>query len=242
MTAILFFECTNRVCYVYDYAEFAAKDSIAASPKACTTDITTTPVVPQSPDLIVPIIDNVVDKFWECRRYGELWDSSNPPSGFFDDCDDGSSIEAMTQRIHRQLVFDLVAETITEVYRSEDDDHFHCPDTYFVPKLATIRHKPEPPTTLDSLKPYVETQVLRQLKLRDAVPPSAPRWSSRRKQDMVDWLLVKELGEEEPGWVDYTAAEFDVKTQLVESLLELMLNDTVQAVQQAIQFRQMTVD
>lgn len=148
----------------------------------------------------------------------------------------------MTQRVHRQLVFDLVAETITEIYHSEDDDHLHCPDVYFIPKLATIRQKPEPPTTLDSLKPHVETQVLRQLRLRDAVPPSSPKWSSRRRQDVVDCLLVKELGEEEPGWVDYTAAEFDVKTQIVDSLMELMLTDTVQTIQQAIQFRQMTVD
>jgi len=141
-----------------------------------------------------------------------------------------SSSQAVSQRVHRRLVFDLAAETITEVYRSEDDDHLRCPNAYFVRKLATVRQKPEPPTTLDSLKPYVETRVLRQLRLHDVVPPSAPRWSSRRRQDAVDWLLVKELGEEEPGWVDYTAAEVDVKTQLVDSLMELMLTDTVETI------------
>ena len=227
---------------MYVYVEFLPKDTVASSLKALVTNVTTAPVLPQSPDLVIPIIDSIVGKFWECRRYGELWDSSNPPSGFFDDCDGGPGIEAATRRIHRRLVFDLVAETITEIYRCEDDDHSHCPDAYFIPKLATVRKKPEPPTTLDSLKPVVEAQVLRQLRLRDAVPLSAPKWSSRRKQDVVDWLLVKELREEEPGWVDYTAAEFDVKTQLVDSLMELLLNDTVQTVQQAIQFRQMTAD
>ena len=225
------------VCF---YVEFVAKDAVSSSGKTRVTDFTTVAVVPQSPHLIVPVIDKIVDNFWGCRRYGELWDSSDPPSGFFDDCDSGRSVEAATQRVHRRLVFDLVAETITEIYRSEDDDRSCCPDTYVNQKLATVRQRPEAPTTLDTLKPYVRAQVLRQLKLTDAVPPSVAKWSSRRKQDVVDWLLVKELGEEEPGWVDYSAAEFDVKTQIVDSLMELMLNDTVQTVQQAIQFRQMT--
>jgi len=222
------------------FAEFAAKDAVASSAKARVTDLTA-PIIPQSPDLVLPVIDGIVDEFWRCRRYGELWDSSNPPGGFFDDCDSGSDIEAVTQRVHRRLVFDLVAETITEIYHCEEEDHTCCPDAYFIPKLAVVRQKPEVPTTLDSLKPYVKTQVLRQLRLHNSVPPPAPKWSSRRKQDTVDWLLVKELGEEEPGWVDYTAAEFDAKTQIVDSLMELMLNDTVQTVQQAMQFRQMTV-
>jgi len=217
-----------------DYVEFVSKDAIA--PSANVPAVAS--AIPQSPDLILPVIDTIVDKFWECRRYGELWDSRNPPTGFFDDLERGPSVEALTQRIHRRLVFDLVAEAITEIYRCEEETR---PDACFIPKLATVRQKPEPPTTLDSLKPYVETQVLRQLGLRDVVRPSAPKWSSRRKQDVVDWLLVKELAEEEPGWVDYTAAEFDAKTQIVDSLMELMLNDTVQTVQQVMQFRQMTV-
>jgi len=51
--------------------------------------------------------------------------------------------------------------------------------------------------------------------------------------------LSVSLGEEEAGWVDYSAAEFDVKVQLVDSLMELMLNDTVQTIQQAMHYRQM---
>ena len=224
-------------------AELAAKDTVSSTVKAAMTDFTIPSVVPHSPDVIIPVINHIVDKFWECRRYGESWDSSNPPSDLFDDCDSGSSIDAVTQRIHRHLVFDLVAETITEIYRTEEDDqHSYCPDAFVIPKRATVWPRPEPPTTLDELKPHVETQVLRQLRLRDAVPPSAPKWTSCRKQDTVDLLLVKELGEEEPGWVDYTAAEFDAKNQLVDSLMELLLNDTVQTIQQAIQFRQMTVE
>ena len=181
--------------YLYVCAEFAAKGSIAAPVKAHFTDVTITPVIPQSPDDIIPIIHNIVDKFWECRRYGESWDSRNPSPWFFDDCDgDGLSIEAVTRRMHRRLVFDLVTETLTEIYRGENDDSIsHSHDVGFTSKLATVR--PQPPTMLDSLKPYVESHVLRQLKLRDVVPPPAPRWSSRRRQDAVDWLLVKELGE-----------------------------------------------
>jgi len=218
------------------------KDASTSSAKVEVNGVITAPVVPQSPELILPVINNIVDRFWDCRRYGELWDSTNPPSGFFDDCDSGPGIEAVTQRTHRRLVFDLVAETIAEIYRceNEDDERSYFRHACLVPKLAAVCQKPEPPTTLDLLKPQLEVAVLRQLKLRDVVPLSAPRWSSRRKVDAVDLLLVKELGEEEPGWVDYTAAEFDVKTQIVDALMEMLLMDTVQTVQQAVRFRQIT--
>ena len=220
--------------------ELILKDASTSSARVEVSDAVITPIVPQSLELIMPVIDNIVDRFWDCRRYGELWDSTNPPSGFFDDCNSGPSIKAATQHAHRRLIFDLVAETITEIYHCEDDDQSSSPDAYLVPKLAAVRQKPEPPTTLNALKPQVEAAILRQLKLRDVIPLSTPRWSSRRKLDMVDLLLVKELNEEEPGWVDYTAAEFDVKTQIVDALMEMLLIDTVQTVQQAVQFRQMT--
>ena len=221
--------------------ELIPKDTSTSSATAEVNDATTAPVVPQSPDVILPVVSDIVDTFWDCRRYGELWDSSNPPSGFFDDCASGPGIDAVAQRVHRRLIFDLVAETITEIYRSEEDDRSYSRGADLIPpRLAAVRQKPEPPTTLDMLKPCVEAEVLRQLKLRHAGPLSAPRWSSRRKLDMVDLLLVKELGEEEPGWVDYAAAEFDVKTQIVDALMEMLLTDTVQTVQQAIHFRQIT--
>jgi len=88
----------------------------------------------------------------------------------------------------------------------------------------------------------VGAEVLRRLGVHGVVPVPAPRWTARRKLDPVDLLLVKELGDEEPGWVDYSAAEIDVKTQLVDSLMDMLIADTMQAVQQAIRFRQISVD
>jgi len=221
-------------------AEFAPEDGLKSSSKVEAEGVGIAPVIPHTSDAILPVVDDIVNRFWECRRYGERWDCGSVPAGFFDDCGGGTSVEAAARRAHRRLMFDLIAETITEIYRHEDDSvGADC----FFPTPAKVRPKPpEAPTTLDLLKPRVEAQVLRQLKLRDAVPLTAPRWSSRRKQDMVDRLLVKELGHEEPGWVDYSTAEFDVKTQIVDSLMELLLNDTAQTVQQAMRFRQITVD
>ena len=238
-----FVQCDKKsFSFLCAYVELIPRETSTSSAKVEVNDTATAAIVPPSPDLILPVVDDIVDRFWDCRRYGESWDSSNPPSGFFDDCGSGPGIETETRRVHRRLVFDLAAEIITETYRSEEDDRSYCPDACFVPKPAAVRQKPEPPTTLDSLKPRVEAEVLRRLKLRDVVPLSVPKWSSRRKQDMVDLLLVKELSEEEPGWVDYTAAEWDVRTQLVDALMEMLLNDTVQTVQQAIRFRQITAD
>ena len=121
------------------------------------SDTTTPSFLPQSPELILPVVADIVDMFWDCRRYGEPWDSCNPPSGFFDDCESGPGIEAVAQRTHRRLVFDLVAEIIAETYRPEEDDHSNCPGVWSAPKLASVRQKPEPPTTLDALKPQVSS-------------------------------------------------------------------------------------
>ena len=52
------------------------------------------------------------------------------------------------------------------------------------------------------------------------------RWSQKRR-DRVDQILVRELHSEESAWTDYSADEANVKDQLTESLLDMMLLDTV---------------
>lgn len=45
--------------------------------------------------------------------------------------------------------------------------------------------------------------------------------------DYVDCLLIKELRDEEPGWVDYSEDEETVKIQTADEILDLLIDETV---------------
>ena len=53
-----------------------------------------------------------------------------------------------------------------------------------------------------------------------------PRWSQKRR-DRVDQILVRELHSEESAWTDYAQDEAEVKDQLSENILEVLVVDTV---------------
>ena len=48
-----------------------------------------------------------------------------------------------------------------------------------------------------------------------------------REIDFVDQILIRELREEEPGWVDYSKDEVGVKEKAADALLESLIDETV---------------
>lgn len=219
--------------------------SVASSAGNCDVQMAAT-VVPQSAEVIVPLIDEVVDTFWECRRYGEKWNISHPPANYFTDAEmAGVTLDIVSQRVHKKLLLDLVAEILSEIYAAEDDQEpssrrhhqqmrYQHGDWFDVTCVSTRRSmNRDPPTTVDALKPVVEKQVMRQLKVNKnsqnkTAVSSVFKWgATRRKHDSVDILLIHELRDEEPDWTDYSAEEFIVKMQLADSLFELLLSETV---------------
>jgi hypothetical protein len=152
------------------------------------------------------------------------------------------------------------------MYQCETDEHENADAV--VPALQAFMQRPigrrvksEPPRTVDALKPYVHSRVLKQLGLghhsqlaggTEGVgragrqqPLAGVRWTGGRKKqpaDNVDSLLVRELREEEPGWVDYSTEELMVKLQLADALYELLLNDTAQTLRQVTQRRHRVAD
>ena len=60
------------------------------------------------------------------------------------------------------------------------------------------------------------------------------RWSPQKRRDRVDQILVRELHSEEKEWTDYSQDETVVKDSVTESLLELLITDTVEHVKQAL--------
>ena len=49
--------------------------------------------------------------------------------------------------------------------------------------------------------------------------------------DYIDALLICELREEEPGWVDYSQEEETVKMQTADSILDFLIDETVQIIE-----------
>ena len=56
------------------------------------------------------------------------------------------------------------------------------------------------------------------------------------KKDFVDAILIQELREEEPSWIDYDDDELAVKFQVADSILDSLLSETVMVVN-AVQMR-----
>jgi len=98
-------------------------------------------VVLRSREVVLPLVSAAVDVFWQqCRRYGEAWDQVVPPQTYLDQDDDADDDDmgdddedagvcaAVSRRVHRLLIFDLVAEILRDFY--DDDDVTDSPPLY----------------------------------------------------------------------------------------------------------------
>lgn len=57
-----------------------------------------------------------------------------------------------------------------------------------------------------------------------------PTWATmklgRKKRDFVDTILISEIKEEEPDWVNYDEEEVAVKIQVAENIFDYLVDDT----------------
>ncbi|ELU10435.1 hypothetical protein CAPTEDRAFT_226518 [Capitella teleta] len=199
--------------------------------------------VPNQKEQLVPLIHNTAEVFWERRRYGEAWDSTvQPPQDFFDAAEDqGADMESRSKKVYKRMVFDLTAEVLRDLYKDEG----HSEESFW-PQFRTQRAWPvrerTPPTTLQALKPVLESRVLKVLHRADPAKEGAPSrrlktWSSRKKKDHVDQILVQELRHEEPDWINYDDDELAVKMQLSDALFDSLLCETGQVISRIQQKR-----
>lgn len=183
--------------------------------------------VPHKKEEIKDLVSIAVDEFWKRRRYGESMDGVQAPDSFFTPEDAQQDMENKSHRVFKKLLFDLTGEIIRDVYKDEDNEH--------PPPWTKIKRKQQKyfrgislPTTIDVLKPIVQEVVIDILGLNGSRKADCNKWNIRKKKDNVDSILVQELREEEPQWVDYDNDELAVKMQLTDSILDSLLADTVQ--------------
>ncbi|XP_021341745.1 centrosome-associated protein 350-like isoform X1 [Mizuhopecten yessoensis] len=194
--------------------------------------------VPHERHEIEEVVSSAVDVFWNQRRYGESLEGLEPPDTYYSTEDNNNDVDSKSRRVFEKLLFDSTGDIIRDIYKEEDQD-----TTCAWKQTKRTRQKyyrgANPPTTIDVLKPIVQKAVIEILGLNGSRKVDKNRWSVRKKKDHVDNILVEELREEEPDWVNYDDDETAVKMQLTEAIFETLLTDTVQTMNKIYRKKQM---
>ncbi|KAF8781996.1 Retrovirus-related Pol polyprotein type-2 like protein [Argiope bruennichi] len=134
---------------------------------------------------------------------------------------------------------DLVVYTpkrvlVLDVQVIKDHETNEVPEPWLRPKRLTP--KPKFPMDKNVFISSLQKKVEEALKLVPAESFSGlkrkrPTWSEmklgRKKRDFVDTILISEIKEEEPEWVNYDQDEVTVKFQIADSIFDYLVNDTV---------------
>ncbi|XP_052789216.1 centrosome-associated protein 350-like isoform X3 [Mya arenaria] len=194
--------------------------------------------VPHEEKEVAGIVGDAVDEFWQQRRYGESLTDLQPSQGFYTQEETGSDLISNSRRVFKKLLFDLTGEVMRNIYREEEYD---SPVAWHKPKRKANKFYRglTPPSTVEILKPVVQKAVVDILGLNGAKKGMEKnKWGIRKKKDLVDSILVQELREEEPEWINYDEDELAVKMQLTETLFDSLLNDTVQTMNKIFRKKQ----
>lgn len=188
--------------------------------------------VPHKKEDVCRIVGNAVEVYWMRRRYGEPLEGVTPPETYFSQEDNGIDMDSTSRRAYKTLLFDLAGEIIREVYKGEHEEEDNLPQPWKKPKRKQQKYfkGAEPPTTMDVLMKLVQDTAVIILGLNGTprLDPRLNKWGSRKKKDNVDSILVEELHEEEPHWVNYDDDELAVKMKLTDTIFDSLLQDTVQ--------------
>ena len=202
--------------------------------------------VPHKKEDVNKLCGGAVNVYWEKRRYGESWHDVMVPDSYYGNSDLGNDNESTSRRAYKKLVFDLSGEILRDIYAEEDEDEMGEAAVVQIAKPARQRPKyfkgRTLPTHPDAVLPVVSDHVLGLLNLaeKDKRPGASrtKKWSSRKKRDAVDEVLLTELKEEEPQWVDYQQDELAVKMQVADSIFDNLLVECGQMLTNIVSKRQ----
>lgn len=160
----------------------------------------------------------------------------------FNDLRELGPAEERCQAGYVQMVFQLALETIKR----------KCPLKEMSPVWldhCTTRSLLGPSNISTSARPLTLEEVQQSVYaalMRNQLPLQLPavkflhkkRRPGGREVDFVDQILIKELRNEEPAWVDYSKDEIVVKERTADSILETLLDETVELLGSIAQKRQ----
>jgi len=165
---------------------------------------------------------------------GEKYDSIQPDETFLlNDIDstDGDT-EVSSKTLFRRMVFDVTRDLMKEVsefknFQTAAKQPWTKSNRRVFAKFVRQIHTLTGSELMESFQDHIcvclglkeGRPTLELLKKRLPLNTS--------KKDYVDALLVEELREEEPNWVNYDEDEIHVKEQITEGILENLLSETV---------------
>ena len=196
--------------------------------------------VPHRPSEVRPIVTSSLSFYFDRKRRGIPIETASPPSGIIGEDEADDDLEANSKRVYRRLIFDLSGNVLKELF-SEEGPTNRPPWMKASARRKRRLHRGLKPLTLESdFVPVVEQEVLNLVGLGESRPSfdSVRRKTPLKagKKDFVDAILIQELREEEPSWIDYDDDELAVKFQVADSILDSLLSETVMVVN-AVQMR-----
>lgn len=103
-------------------------------------------------------------------------------------------------------------------------------------RARKLTPKPKFPTDKDKMVSTLLKEVEKALKLLPAESYAEQMrkkttWATmklgRKKRDFVDTILIREIKQEEPDWVNYDEEEIAVKKQIADSIFDYLVDDTL---------------
>ncbi|XP_033119119.1 centrosome-associated protein 350-like [Anneissia japonica] len=181
--------------------------------------------VPHNKDDVGKMVSKSLDELIQRRALNESLDNATPSATLLGDDTKDSDIESVSKKSYKTLVFDLSNEVYKDVL-SEQKSVEHPPwikqkrrpRKYIIDKGST---KDE--DWADMIHDHVG--LLLGLKKKKKSETFSLKYS-KKKKDHVDEILIQELREEEPEWVNYDDDEVTVKMQLADGIMESLLTET----------------
>ena len=196
--------------------------------------------VPHTSEQVRSIVASAVEIHFQHRANGESINGFEPPESYFAmETFDEEGLENNSRRVYKKLLFDLTGELLKEIYKN---DLTEDPPPWQKPKQRRQKYfrGASPPNEVGTLTPIVQEAVIDMLGLNGSRKLDRNKWNIRKKKDHVDNILVQELREEEPEWVNYDDDEVAVKMQLTDNIFETLLTDTVHVMSRIYQKKKST--
>ncbi|XP_036368233.1 centrosome-associated protein 350-like [Octopus sinensis] len=208
--------------------------------------------VPHKREEIQQLVSDAVEILWQDKQKSTQLQDIALPETFLSVTENLSTeFDEHSCRSYKTMLFDLTREIVSEIYADKHDqsnrlhksEHEDQSEGVFAQLLLQnsqlninryYRMHSKPPACLDELKRVVEKAIGSLLHLDgEAVPCGSSsrghefdKWKTSKK-DHVDRILVQELQDEEPQWVNYDSDELQLKLQLTNSIMDSLIGNTV---------------
>ena len=186
--------------------------------------------VPHNAQEVTSIVNSTIDILTAKKQEGLPLDDCKPTAHILGE-ETESEFENRSTRSYRNLVFDLTKEVYIDAVSQNE--------VASQPPWAKAKWKGGQKLSRNFMrwKSDDEVRALVLERVTHTIGLGAPRTTMQtlqrktpvrgNKKDNVDAILIEELRQEEPQWTDYDEDEAAVKFQVADSILNMLLDDTV---------------